>query len=46
MDFVSGNLQFYYVNDQRQFHYAVPALAHLSYWGDPAFYDYFCERLL
>ncbi len=46
MDFVSGNLQFYYVNDQRQFPYRVPALAHLSYWGDPNFYEYFCGRLL
>ena len=46
MDFVSGNLQFYRVDDQRQFPYRVPALAHLSYWGDPNFYEYFCGRLL
>jgi pimeloyl-ACP methyl ester carboxylesterase len=46
MDFVSGRLQFYDVNDRKQFHYVVPALAHLRYWSDPEFYEYFCGRLL
>jgi hypothetical protein len=46
MDFVSGRLQFYDVNDRKQFHYPVPALAHLRYWSDPEFYEYFCGRLL
>ncbi len=46
MDFVSADLQFYFVDNQREFPYAVPALAHLSYWGDPNFYEYFCGRLL
>jgi len=45
-DPVSGELKFYFPNDQRKFPYHVPVLAHLSYWGDPNFYDYFCERLL
>ena len=46
MDFISARLKFYYVDDQRQFHYPVPGAAHLSYWGDPAFYDYFCSKLV
>lgn len=46
MDFVSGRLQFYRVNNQRQFCYATPVLAHLSYWSDPNFYEYFCGKLL
>lgn len=45
-DPVSGELKFYLPSDQRKFRYAVPVLAHLSYWGDPDFYDYFCEKLL
>ena len=45
-DPVSGKLQFYNVQDQRKFHYRVPVLAHLSYWGDPDFYEYFCGKLL
>jgi hypothetical protein len=46
LDPVSGRLNFYHVNDQRQFCYAVPVLAHLSYWSDPDFYEYFASRLL
>jgi hypothetical protein len=46
MDPVSGELKFYLPDDQRQFNYAVPVLAHLSYWGDPAFYEYFGAQLL
>jgi hypothetical protein len=45
-DPVSGKLKFYNVNDRREFHYRVPVLAHLSYWGDPNFYEYFCGKLL
>jgi len=46
MDPVSGNLKFYLPDDQREFPYALPVLAHLSCWGDPNFYEYFCRRLL
>lgn len=46
MDPVSARLKFYRVDDQRKFCYCMPVLAHLSYWGDPDFYDYFCEKLL
>ena len=46
MDPVSGELKFYLPDDQREFPYALPVLAHLSYWGDPNFYEYFCGRLL
>ena len=46
MDFVSGRLQFYDVNCSKEFHYYVPALAHLRYWSDPEFYKYFCRKLL
>lgn len=46
MDTVSANLKFYRVDHQRQFHYAVPVLAHLRYWSDPAFYDYVAASLL
>lgn len=46
MDFISARLKFYYVDDQREFPYRVPGAAHLSYWGDPEFYDYFCSKLV
>jgi len=46
MDLVSGKLKFYTPNHQQQFHYRVPVLAHLSYWSDPDFYEYFRTRLL
>ncbi len=46
MDPVSSELKFYRPDHQRQFHYAVPVLAHLSYWADQCFYEYFCGRLL
>jgi hypothetical protein len=46
MDPVSAELQSYAVTDQRRFNYHVPVLAHLRYWSDPAFYDYFCSKLL
>lgn len=46
MDPVSSELKFYRPDHQRQFHYAAPVLAHLSYWADQCFYEYFCGRLL
>jgi pimeloyl-ACP methyl ester carboxylesterase len=46
MDPVSAELKFYAVTDQREFDYRIPVAAHLSYWNDPAFYDYFCSKLL
>jgi hypothetical protein len=46
LDPVSTALKFYVVDDQRQFSYSMPIWAHLSYWGDPNFYNYFCGRLL
>ena len=46
MDPVSSKLKFYEPNHQQQFHYAVPVAAHLRYWSDPAFYEYFASRLL
>ena len=45
-DPVSSRLRFYRPNDQQRFPYKMPVLAHLSYWGDQNFYDYFCRRLL
>jgi hypothetical protein len=46
MDPVSADLKFYHPDDQREFHYLVPVLAHLSYWSDPNFYEYFATWLL
>ena len=46
MDPVSAKLKFYRVDDQREFPYHTPVLAHLSYWSDPNFYNYFASRLL
>jgi len=45
-DPVSAKLKFYCPDHQQKFPYAVPILAHLSYWSDPNFYEYFCGRLL
>jgi hypothetical protein len=38
-DIVSGRLDFYDVDEQRQLTYARPFTAHLAYWGDRRFYD-------
>jgi len=48
LDPVSAKLKFYRLDDadQKAFHYWIPGLAHLSYWGDPDFYRYFGEKLL
>jgi hypothetical protein len=46
MDPACGYLKFYLPDDQREFPWALPVLADLSYWGDPNFYPYFCGRLL
>ena len=46
VDPVSSELRFYFPDDQRKFPYAVPVLAHLRYWSDPNFFEYFCSRLL
>ncbi|MGA8010852.1 MAG: hypothetical protein WB949_00300 [Candidatus Acidiferrales bacterium] len=46
VDPVSSELKFYFPDHQQKFPYAVPVLAHLSYWSDPNFYEYFCGRLL
>lgn len=47
-DYVSAKLKFYCLreDDQKEFRYRVPGAAHLSYWGDPAFYDGFSSKLL
>ncbi|HXQ26481.1 MAG TPA: hypothetical protein VN822_08765 [Candidatus Acidoferrales bacterium] len=46
MDPVSARLKFYAPDHQQQFCYCAPVLAHLRYWSDPAFYDYFKTRML
>lgn len=38
-DIVSGRLDFYQVDEQRQLTYARPFTAHVAYWGDRRFYD-------
>ena len=45
-DPVSGPLHFYRVDETRDFNYKTPVLAHLSYWGDPNFYQFFGDQLL
>jgi hypothetical protein len=47
-DYISAKLKFYRLEDdnQREFPYRIPGAAHLSYWGDPAFYDFFSAKLL
>jgi len=45
-DPVSGALHFYRVDETREFNYKTPVLAHLSYWGDPSFYQFFGDQLL
>lgn len=48
LDPVSARLKFYKLDptDQKAFHYWIPGYAHLGYWGDTDFYDYFGEKLL
>ena len=46
LDPVSGPLHFYRVDETREFKYKTPVLAHLSYWGDPSFYQFFGDQLL
>ncbi len=45
-DLVSAELKFYHPDNQCPFPYRAPVLAHLKYWHDPSFYDYFCQKLL
>lgn len=48
-DPISGHLAFYNLQEpanQKRFHYRKPGFAHLEYWEDPNFYQYFRERLL
>jgi hypothetical protein len=49
MDPISGLLSFYDLQspqNQKLFHYLKPGLAHLEYWTDPNFYEFFRGRLL
>lgn len=46
MDPVSAKLDFYDVGCQRKFPYRIWGLAHMSYWDDPKFYDWWCGKLL
>ncbi|MBZ5571421.1 MAG: hypothetical protein LAO09_06035 [Acidobacteriia bacterium] len=45
-DPVSGMLHFYKPVIRRQFTYSIPIYAHLSYWEDLRFYEFFAEPLL
>lgn len=45
-DPVSGMLHFYAPIERREFHYLIPIYAHLSYWEDLCFYEFFSEPLL
>lgn len=45
-DPVSGMLHFYAPVERREFHYLIPIYAHLSYWEDLSFYEFFSEPLL
>lgn len=45
-DPVSGALHFYTGLSRREFTYAIPIYAHLSYWEDLRFYEFFAEPLL
>ena len=48
-DPVSGKLNFYDLRgdgNQESFRYWIPGYAHLSYWADPRFYNFWCKRLL
>ena len=45
-DPVSGMLHFYGPIERREFHYWIPIYAHLSYWEDLSFYEFFSEPLL
>ncbi len=46
LDPISGKIVFYSVDAQQLFKYKVPVLAHLSYWEDPDFYQFFRQNLL
>jgi hypothetical protein len=45
-DPISGALHFYTGLTRRHFTYAIPIYAHLSYWEDLRFYEFFAEPLL
>jgi hypothetical protein len=46
-DPISGRLTFYVLNEpQRRLNYLWPFLAHLSYWEDSRFYEFFRQHLL
>lgn len=45
-DPVSGALHFYTGLKRREFDYKIPIYAHLSYWEDLRFYEFFAEPLL
>jgi hypothetical protein len=45
-DPVSGALHFYTGLTRRHFEYRIPIYAHLSYWEDLRFYEFFAEPLL
>lgn len=45
-DPVSGMLHFYAPIERRKFDYLIPIYAHLSYWEDLRFYEFFSEPLL
>jgi hypothetical protein len=46
LDPVSARLHFYDVKQQKRFWYWVPGLAHLGYWRDPDFYEFWCRALV
>ncbi|MGZ4900734.1 MAG: hypothetical protein ACXV8X_13845, partial [Candidatus Angelobacter sp.] len=45
-DPVSGALHFYTGLTRRHFQYKIPIYAHLSYWEDLRFYEFFSEPML
>jgi len=45
-DPISGRIVFYKVDSQKRFEYPWPFFAHISYWEDPRFYDFFRGELL
>jgi hypothetical protein len=45
-DPVSGALHFYGPMERKEFRYLIPVYAHLSYWEDLRFYDFFAAPLL
>lgn len=46
LDPVSAHLHFYVVDQQKWFWYWVPGLAHLGYWRDSHFYEFWCRALV